>query len=329
VRLLKFTYLFGGLALLAVILKDIDFGEVADYLSHLGWGAAVVLLISLLVFLIDTFTWQMALPRVPLTATWLYRMFKVRLVGEAFNAVIPAAGMGGEPVKAILLNKRYGIPYAEGIASVVLGRTVNMFALIPFLLVGFALVVANPSLDGSIEMTAAIGLIGFVAATGILFGVQWFRLTSSTGAWISRFRYGQWILGLLHHLQDMDAGFVRFYSEHRTRLLGSTCLSVLQWLLGALEVYYTLDFLGHPISFADAWIIEAIAQLVRAATFFIPANIGVMEGGFVVVCAALTGSPALGVATVAVRRFRELVWIAWGFGTGWRELAPLQARAAP
>ena len=134
---------------------------------------------------------------------------------------------------------------------------------------------------------------------------------------------------LLHHLEAIDEGFARFYTQHRDRLVGSLLLSIVQWLLGAIEVYFMLYSLGHPVTLAEAWIIEAVAQLVRAATFFIPANIGAMEGGFVVICAALTGSPALGVATVAVRRLRELVWIVWGFGAGWRDLAPLREGGIP
>jgi len=75
-------------------------------------------------------------------------------------------------------------------------------------------------------------------------------------------------------------------------------------------------FLGHPVSFVDAWIIEAVAQLVRTGTFFIPASIGAQEGAFMLVCAAMTGSPVLGVAVAVVRRIREIVWIVWGMGLG-------------
>lgn len=75
-------------------------------------------------------------------------------------------------------------------------------------------------------------------------------------------------------------------------------------------------FLGAPVSFWEAWIIEATAQLVRAGLFFIPAGIGVQEGAFVLICGAITGTPALGVAVSIVRRIREVVWIAWGFLIG-------------
>jgi hypothetical protein len=53
--------------------------------------------------------------------------------------------------------------------------------------------------------------------------------------------------------------------------------------------------LGHPITFTDAWIIEAMAQLVRAGTFFIPSSIGAQEATFTVVCSAITGTPSLGI----------------------------------
>jgi len=71
-------------------------------------------------------------------------------------------------------------------------------------------------------------------------------------------------------------------------------------------------FLGHGVSFTDAFIIEAMAQLVRAATFLIPASIGAQEGVFLVMGTVLTGSPVNGVALAAVRRARELVMVLWG-----------------
>ena len=73
-----------------------------------------------------------------------------------------------------------------------------------------------------------------------------------------------------------------------------------------------MQFLGHPISLIDAWIIESVAQLVRAGTFFIPASIGVQEGAFVIIGAAMSGSPTIGFAIAVVRRIREIIWMGWG-----------------
>ena len=67
---------------------------------------------------------------------------------------------------------------------------------------------------------------------------------------------------------------------------------------------------------ADAWILESLVQLVRAGTFFIPANIGAQEGVYVFVVGALTGNASAGLAAALIRRCRELVWIAAGLAIG-------------
>jgi hypothetical protein len=46
-----------------------------------------------------------------------------------------------------------------------------------------------------------------------------------------------------------------------------------------------------------------------------------------VVCAALTGSPTLGLAVALVRRVREIIWIVWGLGLGWAALPGVRLAA--
>ncbi len=311
-RHLKTFYLAIGLVLLGAVLWEVDVVDVGVRVSQIGWGLAAVVGLYFLAFVIDSFTWQMALVSVPLNATWLYRTWKVRMVGEVFNYVIPAASMGGEPVKAVLLNKYYGIGYADGTASIVLGKTINLVALIIFLGAGFAYMWESPVLPMSYKVVSAAGLAGLTVATLLFFSVQRFKLTSLTGSWIRDRSFGQWIENILHHIRDMDDRLVQFYTRYRGRFAMAVALAVVNWVIGVFEVYVTMMFLGNPVSITDAWIIEAVAQLVRAGTFFIPASIGAQEGAFVLVCAAITGSPSLGGAVAVVRRIREILWLLWG-----------------
>ena len=57
------------------------------------------------------------LPSIRPELRWVYRLWKVRMVGEALNFVLPAASMGGEPVKVVLLKSSHGIGYHEGASS--------------------------------------------------------------------------------------------------------------------------------------------------------------------------------------------------------------------
>ena len=85
------------------------------------------------------------------------------------------------------------------------------------------------------------------------------------------------------------------------------------WLLGSLEAYLILNFLGLEVSLETATIIEALGTAVRFATFLVPASLGALEGGFVATFTALGLAPSAGVAFGLARRVREVVWIAVGF----------------
>ena len=187
-RWVKFLYLALGFALLVAVVGETNLDEVYQRVSEIGWGLVAILAIYCAAFAIDSFTWLMALPSQPMNILWLVRAFLVRIVGEAFNHVIPAASMGGEPVKAVLLKRRYDVGYREAVASLILARTINMVALCLFLFAGFSFIIADEQLSGSSKGIAGIGLTAMLLLTCLFFAVQRFRITSLTGIWLSRWR---------------------------------------------------------------------------------------------------------------------------------------------
>ncbi|MBL6945421.1 MAG: flippase-like domain-containing protein [Rhodospirillales bacterium] len=311
-KILKILYLLLGLGLLAWVFQEVDLPDLWEVVSQVGWGIPVVLGLYFAAFAIDSYTWQLTLVCVPLSLRWLYRTWKVRMVGEVFNSVVPAGGMGGEPVKAVLLKKYYGVGYREGTASLILAKTINMIALVIFLAGGFALMVSTDVLPAWYQAVGGAGLLAFAIAIALFFVIQRYRISSATGNFISRWKVAGGIAKFIHHIEDMDERLAEFYTRYIGRLVLATTFAWINWMLGVAEVYYAMMFLGHPITWAEAWIIEAAAQLVRTGAFFIPAGIGAQEGVFLLVCSAVTGVPVMGVAVALVRRVRELTWIAWG-----------------
>jgi glycosyltransferase 2 family protein len=316
VRALKIVYLLLGVGLLAAVVAEIELAEVADQVARVGIGFAFILTVYLVAFIIDSVTWQLTIAGVPLDATWAYRVWRLRMVGEAFNTVMPGAGMGGEPVKAVLLKKHHGIGYREATASLILAKTINMIALVAFLIVGFVLMITGAGLPTTFVTVATTGLAVLGVAVLLFYVIQRFGVTGLTGTWLRRWHFAKRLDDVLHHIHDMDERLVGFYAKARSRFAVALALAFVNWLLGVVEVYVALVFLGHPVSWADAWIIEASAQLVRTGAFFIPAAIGAQEGAFLLVCGAITGSPSLGFSVSMVRRLREIIWVAWGFALG-------------
>lgn len=315
-------YLAVGLGLLGLVLAHTDLHALWEQTLQIGWvGLALVLLLHVFSFGADALGWHLTLPSVPMELAWLKRLYAVRLIGEAFNYVTPLAGMGGEPVKAVILKKYHGLGYHESGASLLLAKTCNLLGLVVFLAIGLLLAVGDPRVPPLYQSLAATGF--FLLALGIIlfFLVQRFSLSTHAGHRLTRtrlgHRLGQRLERALASVRDVDERLLRFYAGHGGRFAGSLGAGLAAWIIGTFEVYVALEFLGHDAHLADAWVIEAVAQLVRAATFFIPASIGAEEGAFMVSSAALLGDPVLGVALAVIRRIREIVWILWGLALGW------------
>ncbi len=309
----KIIFLLAGFALLYLIVRDIDLGDVADLVGDVGAaGIAVVIFVYFLAFLGDSVSWMLILTSLPVTFTWIRRTFIVRLAGEAFNNVVPAGGFAGEPVKAVLLKSRYGIGYTEASASIVMARTVNMIALIVFLVIGFVFMVLSNDIDGTLKTTASAGLVFLSIGTALMFAVQRYSFSTWLAAKFGGRTWAMRAAGAIKIVEDLDRRFLDFYTHNRGRLWGALFLAFVNWMLGVVEVYFTFLFLGTEIAWTDAWMMEALAQMIRAAVFFIPLGIGAQEGAFVVITTAVTGAPGLGLACAAVRRIREVSWILLG-----------------
>jgi uncharacterized protein (TIRG00374 family) len=308
-----------GLALLGYVAAQADLAEVWSAMLRLGWvGAAAVAAIYFAAFVVDSASWQLMLPSARLDAGWLTRLTKIRLVGEAFNTIVPAGSLGGEPVKAYLLKRQHGLGYRESGASLIIAKTVNLLALVAFSAVGLVLMWRAAGVSEAFRLSAAAGLGALALGVVGFYAVQRWRAASRLAGTLARFRIGRPLGRFLAHIQDVDDRFTAFYAARRGRFAAAFGLAFGNWLINAAEVYAILWFLDRPITWAEAWLIETAAQLVRAGAFLIPGSLGATEAVMVLVFEALMGRPGLGLAVALIRRGREALWIAAGLLLGWR-----------
>ena len=312
-RIIRWICLLLGITLLGLIIANTDIEEAAHLLVRMEWGIAVVLLIYLATFLGDTAAWHITLRSVPMSGGWFYRLWLVRMIGEAFNNTLPAAGVGGEPIKAVLLKQQFDIAYDDGTASLFLAKTVTMISLVGFLAVGFFLMQGAEGVPAYFSTVAGIGLVGLGAAILAFFLIQRFAASSAAIGYLSRWSRLNRLTAAIRHVSQVEQKFEEFYARSPRRFVAALLVSFSVWVISIAEVYFALLFLGHPVSWSEAWIIEAGTQLVRTGTFFIPASLGTLDGALLLLCSAFTGSPTAGVAVVLARRSRDILWIATGF----------------
>jgi putative membrane protein len=159
--------------------------------------------------------------------------------------------------------------------------------------------------DGPIVRTVAGGLAVAAPALGAFYLIQRRSGHKLIQALVSRFAAArEWrALGAIEVLYE---NLKRLYG-HPGRIAGGIGVHLIGWVIGTAEVYVALHFMGYPVSFAEALVIESLAQAVRGAAFAVPGALGAQEGGLIALCAVF-GIPAeAALALSLVKRLADLL----------------------
>lgn len=295
-----------GVVTLGLIVADNDPAAILASITQLGWGWALLLgFPAVLVVAFDTLGWRFAFRQDRVDFATLA---SARLAGEAINMTTPTAALGGEAVKAWLLQGR--APLDEAVSSVIVAKTTITIGQGLLLLLGVVLAWTSVAADSRI-LVAMQWLVGLEVAALAFFVIAQTRGLMAFGgrllgrAGLRRFE-GHEGLG------RVDRALAAFYREQPGRLALSIACHFVAWLLGALEAWLMLWLLGSPVSLVTATVIEAFGTGIRFATFVVPASLGVLEGGYALTFAALGLGSTAGVSFSLVRRVREIVWVAVG-----------------
>ena len=306
---LRIALLLIGVATLAFIVADNDPAAIVASIARVGWRLAVVIVVpTVLVAALDVLGWRYAFTRdrVPLRTLWW-----TRLAGEAVNLTTPTAALGGEAVKAWLLRDR--VTLAEALSSVIVAKTTITIGQGLLLLLGVVLAWATLGAHSRL-LTAMQWLLALELVSLALFVLAQTRGLATFGGRVLA-RFGARRFAGHEGLGRVDRTLAEFYLRQPERLGLSIACHFAAWLLGAVETWMILAFLGIPVSLLTATVIEAFGTGIRFATFMIPGSLGALEGGYAAIFAALGLGGTMGVSFSLVRRIREIVWIALGLVT--------------
>jgi uncharacterized protein (TIRG00374 family) len=318
VRLINLVLLLIAAIFFVWILNEVGWDTLGHYLWQVGWYWPLLLLPYGVVNWVESWAWKYILVNPPARIT-VARLFWLRLGGESLNQLTPTASLGGEPFKAARL-QAYGVPLEVASASVVIMKGILVLSLALYIFMGLALAPIFLPQAAKHMLLLCIAALGLAAVGTIFVFVQGrdpcgnsFRFLSQRG-WLPNFlrdREG--------FLEDLDSAMSQFYRQYPVRAVLSFFLFFSSWLLHAVEVYIIFRLLGHPISWGLAICMDSLAMLFTALGFFIPAAIGVQEGGNILLALGFNLGFDLGAAFSILRRIREAFWLALGLIVVWRE----------
>ena len=244
--------------------------------------------------------------------------WRLRVIREGIDSVLPVAGVGGEIVGVQLLARR-GVASSRAAASVVVDVTLELLTQVLFLLAGLCVLasISGRASQSGGQWEAVVA--GAVTALGLLLA-QRFGLLRALEA-LARGIARRWPALAGATLDGLQAEVLRIYRAPAA-MFGCVVLHGAAWAMGTIESWIVLHLLGAPVGVLQALVIESVGMAARSAGFAVPGAIGVQEGGFALAALAV-GLPAeAGLSLSLVKRAREiavgLIGIALWRARSWR-----------
>ena len=345
-RLNNLFFILGIAAVVVMLLTfDVSFIELWQHLCHAGYWLIPIVGVWIIVYGLNAFAWKAIIegncqhlsPNTQhpspnthhLPSFW--RIYRLTITGYALNYATPVGGLGGEPYRIMELSKDIDKQHAT--SSVILYAMMHFFAhfwfwfLSIFIYLGLVLI-------GDLPISTAIGItLGII----VVFCLVAFYLFSKG------YKNGlvKYVLGVISRIPGLKRWTLRFWARHSEAIQNvdqqiaalyaqdtkafykSLILEYFSRVVQSSEVMFMLllfgidcggGLSGLTITFLHSILIVSFTTLFANLIGFLPMQLGVQEGGFVLSIAALGLSAALGIFVSIICRVREIIWIIIGIG---------------
>lgn len=280
-RLVGWAAFAGGGALLAMLVFRAGFAALAGAISTLGLlGLLTISLVHVpIIGLLGMAWWMIAGDKRP---SGVSRFAWARALRDAGAEALPFSQLGGYVLGARALSL-LGADERSALAWTFLDLLIEFAAKLPYMLLGLA-------------------LLGFMRPGPAVVSALVLCLAATVSLVIPQVR------GLLMRaVPRLFRTETTAMASYPKCLRPSFGLHFACWILGAAETWLIFHLMHAGVVPGQALVVDSLVGAIRAASFFVPAAIGVQEGGYVLLCGLFGISPAMALAFSFARRARDLV----------------------
>ena len=332
-RLNNLFFVVGVLACVVMLLTfDVSFVELWEHLCHAGYWLIPIIGVWLIIYAVNAWSWYTIISS-KIAGTdehvGFWRVYRLTITGYALNYATPVGGLGGEPYRIMELSKDISTEHAT--SSVILYAMMHFFAHFWFWFSSIFIYLALAAVGDLPINTAIATLLGIIIVfclvafyifskgyrNGLVVNVLgWIGHIPGLKGWSRRFRERH-----ADSLQNIDQQIAALHAEDKRAFYKSLVLEYLSRVIQSSEVLFMLllfgidnggGFSGLVITYLHSILIVSFTTLFANLIGFLPMQLGVQEGGFVLSIAALGLSAALGIFVSIICRVREIIWIAIG-----------------
>ena len=327
-RLNNLFFIVGVISCVVMLFTfDVSFVELWQHLCTAGYWLIPIIGVWVLIYGINAASWWRVIKGVdPEAKVSPWVVYKLTISGYALNYATPVGGLGGEPYRIMELSKY--VDKRKATSSVILYAMMHIFAHFWFWFSSIFLYLAL-AVVGDLPLNVPIScVLGFIALlffgafyvfskgykNGVVMKVLgWIGMIPGLKGWSKRFaeRHND-------ALQNVDKQIAALFSQDKKAFYSSLLLEYLSRWAQSLEVLFMLLLFGVDngggidgimLTYLHSVLIVGLTTFFANLIGFLPMQIGVQEGGFVLSIAALGLSAALGIFVSIICRVREIVWI--------------------
>ena len=338
-RLNNLFFIVGVVAVIVMILTfDVSFAELWEQLTKAGYWLIPIIGIWIAVYGLNALAWQ-SIIRSNTDENdghvGFWRIFRLTITGYALNYATPVGGLGGEPYRIMELSK--DVSNQHSTSSVILYAMMHFFAHFWLWFSSIFLYLALAAID-LVPMTPAIAialgsaivfclLAFYVFSRGYKHGlvvklIRWIGKIPGLKGWSRRFQERH-----AEALQNIDQQIAALHKQDKRAFYSSLLLEYGSRIVQSLEILFMLLLFGIDcgggvpglsLTFLYSVLILSFTTLMANLIGFLPMQLGVQEGGFMI-SIALIGmsapfgtnydSAALGIFVSIICRVREIIWI--------------------
>lgn len=311
-----------GVSLLVLLIRTVGVQPIFDALRQIGVGFFVLLAVAGFRHCLRTFSMSLAVaPEHRRFSFW--QAFTTRLAGETISFFTFTGPVLGEATKAAILRKR--VPLASGVQALAVDNLLYNLSVALFISTGAGVMLLTYDLPWAARfpliviasvMLLVITLISVAVVSDMM------PVTAAVDFFIRRGIKRNWFASRREHFHRVEENVYDFYKHRPGAFFTMFACDLLAHVTTAAEVFIILGLLGFEPTARVAYIIDSLTKVINLLFSFVPATIGVYEGGTGFILHTLGYAVATGVTVGIVRKASMIVWAIIGLAMLIRHTAP-------
>ncbi|HST53662.1 MAG TPA: ABC transporter permease [Pyrinomonadaceae bacterium] len=323
IHILAFVF---GVTLLFFLVRAVGVAPIFDALRQIGVGFLLLLVIAGLRHVLRTISMSLAVAPEHRRFTF-WEAYTTRLAGETISFFTFTGPVLGEATKAAILRKR--VPLASGVQALAVDNLLYNLSVALFISTGACVMLLTYDLPVGARLplviiAAGMTLVIVVVAAAVVSDVM--PVTAAVDFFIRRDIKREWFGSKREHFHEVESNVYDFYKHRPVAFFTMFSCDLGAHATTAAEVYIILAMLSFEPTARVAYIIDSLTKVVNLVFGFVPATIGVYEGGTGFILHSLGYAVATGVTIGIVRKASMIVWALIGLLSLVTHTAPAATR---